>query len=139
MGYYDNSKAYKVWVPRTNTVLKVRDTIFDESNYIERVTIHATDNDDLPNLWTRNLNTTFSRTAKPLKQTNQEPNIEAPVRTSLEQEDASDEPRPNPPITTPIPDICNPDNEIYEPEYTPKDFQCGPWLNPDNFVYGRGK
>ena len=52
VGYYDNSKAYKVWIPRTNTVLKVRDTIFDESNHIERVTIHATDNNDLPNLWT---------------------------------------------------------------------------------------
>ena len=72
MGYYDNSKAYKVWVLRTNTVLKVRDTIFDESNHIERVAIHATDNNDLPNLWTRNLNTTFSHTAKPLEQTDQE-------------------------------------------------------------------
>ena len=122
VGYYDNSKAYKVWVPRTNTVLKVRDAIFDESNHIERVTIHATDNDELPNLWTRNLDTTVSRTVKPLEQTDQEPNIEAPVRTSLEQEDASDEPRPDPPITTPTPNICNPDNEVYEPEYTLKDF-----------------
>ena len=52
MGYYDNSKAYKVWILRTNTVLKVRDAIFDESNHIERVTIHATDNNNLPNLWT---------------------------------------------------------------------------------------
>ena len=52
VGYYDNSKAYKIWIPRTNTVLKARDVIFDESNHIEQVTIHATDNDDLPDLWT---------------------------------------------------------------------------------------
>ena len=112
MGYYDNSKAYKVWVPRTNTILKVRDAIFNESNHIKRVTIHATDNDDLPNLWTQNLDTTFSRTVKPLEQTDQEPNTEAPVRTSLEREDASDEPRPDPTITTPILDTRDPVNEI---------------------------
>ena len=45
MGYYDNSKAYKIWIPRTKTILKARDAIFDESNHIERVTIHATDDD----------------------------------------------------------------------------------------------
>ena len=27
MGHYDNSKAYKIWVPQTNTVLKARDAI----------------------------------------------------------------------------------------------------------------
>ena len=31
VGYYDNSKPYKVWIPRMNTILKVRDAIFDES------------------------------------------------------------------------------------------------------------
>ena len=39
VGYYNNSKAYKIWIPKTNTVLKARDVIFDESNHIERVTI----------------------------------------------------------------------------------------------------
>ena len=136
MGYYDNSKAYKVWILRTKTVLKVRDTIFDESNHIKRVTIHATDNDNLPNLWTQNLDTTFSHTVKLLEQINQEPNIEAPVRSFHEQEDASDEPRLDPPITTPTPDIRDPDNGVYEPEYAPKDFQHSPWIDPDNSVYG---
>ena len=46
VGYFDNSKAYKVWVPRTHTVLKVRDVIFDESNHIEQVTIHTTNDDN---------------------------------------------------------------------------------------------
>ena len=35
VGYYDNSKAYKIWIPRTNAVLKARDVIFDESNHIK--------------------------------------------------------------------------------------------------------
>jgi len=51
VGYFDNSKAYKVWVPRTHMVLKVRDVIFDESNHIEQVTIHTTNDNDLPDIW----------------------------------------------------------------------------------------
>jgi hypothetical protein len=55
VGYFDNSKAYKIWVPQTRSILKARDIIFDELNHIERVTIHSTDEDDLPNLWTTNI------------------------------------------------------------------------------------
>ena len=58
IGYFNDSKAYKVWVPHTHSILKARDVIFDESNHIERVTIHATDDDDLPNLWTNEINIT---------------------------------------------------------------------------------
>ena len=55
IGYFDNSKAYKIWVPRTRTLLKSCDVIFDELNHIERVMIHATDDDDLPNLWEKDI------------------------------------------------------------------------------------
>ena len=51
VGYFDDSKAYKIWIPSTRTVVKARDAIFDEFNHIEKVTIHATDEDDLPSLW----------------------------------------------------------------------------------------
>ena len=51
VGYFDDLKAYKVWVSQNHTILKVHDAIFDESNHIEQTTIHATDEDDLPNLW----------------------------------------------------------------------------------------
>jgi hypothetical protein len=53
VGYYDNSKAYKVWILRTHTLLKVRDVLFNELNHIERVTIYADndDDDDKPTLW----------------------------------------------------------------------------------------
>ena len=51
VGYFDDSKAYKIWIPESHTILKARDALFDESNHIERVTIHATDDDHLPTLW----------------------------------------------------------------------------------------
>ena len=51
-GYFNNSKAYKVWIPRTRTIIEVQDVIFDKLNHIECVTIHSTDEDDTPSLWT---------------------------------------------------------------------------------------
>jgi hypothetical protein len=48
--YYTNSKAYKIWVPCTNSVLKARYVIFDESNHIKRITIHTTDDNDITDL-----------------------------------------------------------------------------------------
>ena len=55
VGYFDDSKAYNIWIPHMQTVLKARDVIFDEYHHIERVTIHATDDDDLPDLWNDNI------------------------------------------------------------------------------------
>ena len=49
IGYYDNSKAYKVWIPCTQTLMKSRDVIFDESNHIECTEIHGSNDDELPN------------------------------------------------------------------------------------------
>ena len=51
VSYFDDLKAYKIWIPHMQTILKVRDVILDEYNHIERVTIHATDDDNLPDLW----------------------------------------------------------------------------------------
>ena len=50
MGYYDDSKAYKIRIPHTHTVLKMSNVIFDKSNHIEHITIHLTDEDKLPSL-----------------------------------------------------------------------------------------
>ena len=36
-------------------ILKARDTIFDEYNHLECIIIHATDEDNLPTLWTDDL------------------------------------------------------------------------------------
>ena len=147
VGYYDNSKAYKIWIPRTNTVLKARDAIFDEYNHIERVTIHATDNDDLPNLWTRHLKTSFAVTTIPSDPIISEPGADPAVK-SFDEQQTSDEPEhthvsgAGPTPTTNItssPDIPTLDENIYEPEFAPKDFYRGSWLDPDNSIYGRGK
>ena len=42
--------------------------IFDESNHIERITIHATDDDDHPELWTSDLPVTITPTSLPTSQ-----------------------------------------------------------------------
>jgi hypothetical protein len=38
-------------------ITKARDVIFDESNHIERVMIQSTDDDDLPDLWAKDIST----------------------------------------------------------------------------------
>jgi hypothetical protein len=51
VGYFNDSKAYKVWVPHTHTLIKPRDVVFDELRHVERTIIHTTDDDDTPSLW----------------------------------------------------------------------------------------
>ena len=139
VGYYDDSKAYKVWIPRTRTVLKARDVIFDESNHIERVTIHATDDDDLPNLWA-NESAASIRNSSP------------PTAASTE---IDDDVRDSPFIEFPTIEAADPDavcSENQTPEAaisyedlgadtlpTSVDFEQGPWMDPENSTYGRGK
>ena len=139
MGYYDNSKAYKIWVPRTHTVMKSRDVIFDESNLIERVTIHSTDEDDLPNLWT---------TETPMQVTT----IETPSTPSNAQSMEGDE------LPFASMDAMSAgdrdDKEMEQTDeleqmdgqrdgngstYAPHDFERGEWLDPMNTSYGKGK
>ena len=55
ISYFIDSKVYKAC---THSILKARDIIFDECNHIKRVTIHATDDDNLLNLWTNEINIT---------------------------------------------------------------------------------
>ena len=35
IGYFKNSRSYKIWIPKTHSLIKTRDAIFDESNHIE--------------------------------------------------------------------------------------------------------
>lgn len=37
IGYFENSKAFKVWVPSQHRIVKSRDVVFDEGGIIERV------------------------------------------------------------------------------------------------------
>ena len=72
VGYFDDSKAYKVWVPRTQMTLKARVVIFNESNHIKRVMIHSTDEDDLPDLWNDTTPISMSKATTPSAKSLQE-------------------------------------------------------------------
>ena len=49
---FKNSRSYKIWIPKTHSLIKMRDAIFDESNNIERITLLTKeDEDDLSELW----------------------------------------------------------------------------------------
>ena len=54
IGYFKNSRSYKIWIPKTHSLIKTRDAIFDESNHIEQITLLTKeDEDDLLELWTK--------------------------------------------------------------------------------------
>ena len=74
--------------------------------------------------------------AKPSNISVQNPITEPrPERSGNQQETNQVEPE----WTTLIPNVNVPNNNIYEPEFAPKDFKQGAWLNPDNSTYGQGK
>ena len=50
-----------------HSILKARDVIFDESNHIERVTIHATNDNNLPDLWINESPTSIISSSVPIK------------------------------------------------------------------------
>ena len=141
VGYYNNLKAYRIWIPKTNTVLKARDVIFNESNHIKRVTIHTTDNDDLPDLWTKTLNSTFTQTTKP-SHTITHNHTDKTTTKPLNDQQETDQQEPKPP-TPHLNAITTNDTTlsegIYEPVFAPKYFKNSAWLNPNNSAYGQGK
>ena len=144
VGYFDNLKAYKIWIPRTHTILKAQDTIFDESKHIERVNIHTTDEDELPDLWINESLTTITT----LQPTN--PNTDQ-TNDHLSSQQNSSEPKQEPkepkePDSTDRSErevsreLTEESNDTYEePPHAPLDFERGPWLNPANQAYGQGK
>ena len=142
VGYFDDSKAYKVWIPRTHTLLKARDVIFDESNHIERITIHATDDDDLPNLWTTDLPITTVISALPdttHEWTNDDALPQLTTAADSPLTEITETETSNEVETTASDEPTQPNTHDELPKYAPKDFERGIWLNPDNQAYGRGK
>ena len=167
IGYYDNSKAYKIWIPETQTVMKVRDVIFDESHTITRTTIHSADSDDIHSIWGSE-NIRISTGDRDTDSDTQEDDDNA-IPPLIDNEhivitQGSDGERftvtPRPHSVTEIearndigslheiesgPAERNTDVTTSRPEYTyqlkhaPKDFSKGPWIDPDNTEYGRGK
>ena len=157
VGYFDDSKAYKIWILRTQTVLKARDVIFDESNHIERVTIHSTDEDNLLDLWNNTIPISMSEATTPPAESPQEgentPTTQTvthePQTTHIKQteDDTTGTVRYEPkPIEgksqTGSKDGVNDgkdNNNIYAPSIAPEDFEHRPWLDPNDETYGRGQ
>ena len=141
VGYFDDSKAYKVWIAKTHTVMKVRDAIFDESNHIEQITIHSTNEDDLPNLWITEPPITAVISAFPTPDewiNEKEPtDYQDSELTSPPTTEAPDSPKTVTP--EPEPDIQTDTNRNNPSQHAPKDFEHGPWLDPNNDSYGRGR
>jgi len=126
--------------------VKARDVIFDELHHIERVTIHATDDDDLPNLWISDL----PITSKPVIAPPNDEHHNIP-KISPSTNDQSSPPNSDNNITDEDTDGKSVDKaevekeiglreatveEEHREQYAPKDFEKGPWLNPDNQLYG---
>ena len=157
IGYFDDSKAYKVWILWTQTVLKSRDIIFDESNHIERVMINSTDEDDLPDLWNDMISISMSQTTMPFAELpHDHQSVPAPQEATHELQTAPEkqtkdnttgttqcEPKPieNDNKAETRDDATNDkdNNNMYAPSIAPEDFEYGPWLDPDDEAYGRGK
>ena len=122
-----------------HNLLKVRDVIFDESNHIERITIHVTDGDNIPDLWMTDLPITTA-TSNPqvhCKWTNDDAlplHTETSLLTELMEMDMNNETEKQ---ETGIEGHREGYKEV--PEYAPRDFEKGPWLDPNNKLHGWGK
>ena len=137
VGYFDDSKAYKIWVPCTHMVLKSRDVIFDESNHIDRITIHATDDDDLPGLWTSDIPICVISSNVPTHNKEWTNDDALPMSSSTSTGNRNTESLP-----AEIEGEKHSGTEVAvkdSPLITSKDFEKGPWLDPENESYGRGK
>ena len=147
VSYYDDLKAYKIWIPRTHTLLKARDAILDKYIHIECVTIHATNEDDLSTLWTDDLLVTITIHDPPnpgIEWTNDD---ELPLHNENQITDPetqkdnqnTDKEGGEKSEDTNQPEEGEANIETNHPIYAPKEFNKGPWLNPANWSYGRGK
>jgi hypothetical protein len=138
-----------VWVPRTQTLIKARDVVFDELRHVKRTTIHTTDDDDTPSLWVIDGKVpTFA--ADPLDDENIIPPLipsetfEAeidytPIQTAKDDESMETEGGHG------KDDGEDQNNETVSQDTdegetnAPKDFSKGPWMDPSNTEYGRGR
>ena len=129
-------KAYKIWIPQTHTILKAQDTIFDESKHIKRVTIHTTDEDELPDLWINDSLTTITTLQPPdpnTDQTNDHPSSQQkPSKPEQEPEELDSTDRSEREVSR---ELTEESDDTHDP-HAPLDFERGPWLNPANQAYG---
>ena len=127
-------------------VLKVQDAIFDESNHIKRVTIHATDDNDLPDLWVNESTISIiplSAPAKGADWTNDSDlpfssKVDCTIQSQENTEKQQDTEMQNDKMGT-VADEQDDKDEEDEDYYAPRDFERGPWLNPETDQCGHGR
>ena len=131
-------------------MLKVRDIIFDEYHHIKRVTINATDDDNLPNLWNDNIpiSTSHNMTDVSTSQvsdtlTHQQPHApeatgpaEGTENKKLQTDTMTEDSKGDSKVTATDNDTMD---RVYAPSIAPQDFEHGPWLDPADETYGRGR
>ena len=133
----------------TNHV-KARDVIFNEYNHIERVTIHATDDNDLPDLWNNKIpistscdTTDISTGQKSDTPSHQHPHM--PEATGPVEDTGNEKPQTNTTMEDSKGDsiATTTDDDTMDGVYTlsiaPQDFKHSPWLDPADETYGRGR
>ena len=137
VGYFKNSRSYKIWIPKTRSLIKTRDAIFDESNHIERITLLTKEEeDDLPELWTKKdffISKTPTQAPSPEIVWTEEGGL--PFEPAEEDKEVTREKeRPEAEEEASI-------REGYEevPDQAPQEFEKGGWLDPSDTAYGKGK
>ena len=114
---------------------------FDESKHIKRVTIHTTDEDELPDLWINESLTTITTLQPPdpnTDQTNDHPSSQQnPSEPEQEPKELDSTDSSEREVSRELTEESDDTHE--EPPHAPLNFERGPWLDPANQVYGRGK
>ena len=119
---------------------KARDAIFDEYHHIECIIIHATDEDDLPTLWTDDLPVSIITQKLPgpsIKWTNNDKLLMQPDIEPERPEEAAGEEGNHSEEEEEVEEEVGTDEEPIV--HAPKDCEKGPWLDSANQAYGRGK
>jgi len=142
-----------VWDPSARRILKSRDVVFEEADSRECISLRPSGNeedDPLPPITTSILNNGNSPTenATSLHLLNALPfgpasegviqEVQPPVQEIAQ--DTISLPHSSP--LSPPPDLApeeDQDRPLREPSIAPRDFEQGPWMNPSNEEYGRGK
>ena len=110
---------------------------FDESKHIKRVTIHTTDEDELPDLWINESLTTITTLQPPNPNTDQMNDHSSSQHNSSEPEQEPKEPdstnRSEREVSRELTEET--DNSYEEPPHAPLNFERGPWLTLCTSIY----
>lgn len=116
--------------------MKVRDVIFNKMKHIERMTIHAMNEDNTPSLWE---NITYPHTTIQTIISPRDGGIQS-IEEEKQDEDKSEGEVKEQIQWDQIEQVNNPqEEEENEEEVAPKDFTQGPWMDPSDMRYSRGK